>query len=54
MICTISIILIIRIIVWPQYNGFGGLAIAAMGSITYGWILVSSFFNFYLLKNISI
>lgn len=51
---TISLILMIRITVWPQYNSFGGLAIAAMGSITYGWILVSSFFNFYLLKNISI
>ena len=54
LITIISIILIVRITVWPQYNSFGGLAIAAMGSITYGWILVSSFFNFYVLKNISL
>lgn len=51
LIAFVSIIFIIRITFWPQYNTFGGLAIASMGSITYGWLASSIIFNYFLFKN---
>jgi hypothetical protein len=46
----IFMVLMIRIVVWPQYNSFGGLAIATMGSITYGWLAASLIFKYILFK----
>jgi hypothetical protein len=37
-------IISVRIILWPEYNTFGGIAIAIMGSIFYSWISVSIIF----------
>ncbi|HEX4957768.1 MAG TPA: DUF4184 family protein [Lacibacter sp.] len=54
LISATSILFVTRITVWPQYNSFGGMAIAAMGSITYGWLLISAIFHYYLLKKISL
>ncbi len=45
---TIISFLVIRIIGWPQYNSFGGLMIAVMGSAFYGWVLTSLLFLFNL------
>ncbi|NND07781.1 MAG: DUF4184 family protein [Saprospiraceae bacterium] len=32
-----------RLVLWPEFNSFGGIIIAIMGSILYSWILVSIF-----------
>lgn len=34
-------ILLTRLLLWSEYNSFGGVAIAVMGSIIYSWIAVS-------------
>lgn len=41
-------ILSIRLIFWPQFNTFGGIAIAIMGSFFYSWILTSLLINYNL------
>lgn len=43
----ISLILLVRITLWPQYNTFGGLAIAFMGSVSYGWLFASLFIKYF-------
>lgn len=52
MLLTLMIgsLLMIRIVGWPEYNSFGGLMIAMMGSVFYGWILASLLFLF-IFKN---
>lgn len=44
---VLTAILIIRLGLWPEYNSFWGVFMAAMGAICYTWLLVSLVFNFY-------
>lgn len=53
-LCTVSVILLIRLIGWPQYNSFWGVFMAVMGSIYYSWIASSILFKNLLLKTTKI
>jgi hypothetical protein len=33
-----TLIFIVRVIAWPQYNTFWGLVMALMGGVAYAWI----------------
>ena len=44
-ISLISGILFMRLCIWPEYNSFGGIMIAGMGSILYSWPIVSFIFH---------
>ncbi len=37
-----------RLALWPEWNTFGGVLIAIMGSLLYSWFAVSLLFNSYL------
>jgi hypothetical protein len=43
-------ILSTRLAFWPEWNTFGGILIAIMGSLLYSWIAVSLLFNSYIKK----
>jgi len=47
---SLSLILIIRLAGWPEYNSFWSVFMAVMGSILYTWLFVSILFKNYLLK----
>ncbi len=36
-----TLILFVRVFVWPAYNSFWGLVMAGLGSVSYTWIIVS-------------
>lgn len=44
------LILLVRLLLWPELNSFGGIAIAVMGSISYSWLLISVLFKIYIDK----
>jgi hypothetical protein len=44
----IGFILLIRVVAWPEYNTFGGLAIGFMGSVTYGWVFASALLKLFI------
>ena len=35
----------LRLIIWPEFNSFGGMAIAITGSIFYSWLMISILFK---------
>lgn len=47
-ILLFSLILISRLTFWPEWNSFGGVLIAIMGSVVYSWLTISIYFNFFL------
>ena len=41
-----------RLIIWPEFNSFGGVMIAIMGSLLYSWLPVSIIFKYRLQSKI--
>jgi membrane-bound metal-dependent hydrolase YbcI (DUF457 family) len=51
---TVSLLLCIRLVGWPQYNSFWGVFMAVMGSICYCWVFISVVFKNYFIKKLSL
>lgn len=53
-VILLSFILMVRLVLWPQYNSFWGVFLAVMGGICYSWIVVSVLLKNYLIKKMSL
>lgn len=47
-VCVFLTILIIRLMIWNQYNSFWSVFMANMGAVIYGWILTTLVYKNYL------